>query len=74
MASPLRAPEAALPHTAAEIGAHVDELAAREAELCAALARASPSREQLAELERLRFEITAYLELLEALEDTSAAG
>lgn len=54
--------------TAAEIGAHVDSLAEREALLVASTAAARPSRENLAELERVRFEMTAYLELLEKLD------
>ena len=74
MASPARANE--FPHlrTAAAIGAHVDELAEREALLAAATAAANPSREKLAELERVRFEMTAYLELLEELEDSGPSG
>lgn len=68
MASPARAAEYPYLRTAAEIGAHIDALAEREAVLVAATAVTSPSGEKLAELERVRFEMTAYLELLEELE------
>lgn len=74
MASPARASEFPYLRTAAEIGAHVDALAEREALLVVATAVANPSREQLAELERVRFEMTAYLELLEELEDSAPSG
>ncbi len=69
MASPARAREFPYLRTTAEIGAHVDALAEREALLVIATSVQNPPREQLAELERLRFEITAYLELLEELEE-----
>lgn len=69
MAFPAHAGEFPYLHTAAEIGAHVDALAEREALLTAATAVEHPSREKLAELERVRFEMTAYLELLEELEE-----
>jgi hypothetical protein len=74
MASPARASEFPYLHTAAEIGAHIDALAEREALLVAATATANPSREKLAELERVRFEMTAYLELLEELEGSSPSS
>lgn len=69
MASPAGVHEFPWLHTAAEIGAHVDGLAEREALLSVAAASAHAPKETLAELERVRFEITAYLELLEELED-----
>jgi hypothetical protein len=72
MASPARAQEFPYLRTAEEIGAHVDALAEREALLVLATTVASPSREKLAELERVRFEMTAYLELLEELEEPSS--
>jgi hypothetical protein len=71
MASPARATEFPYLRTVAEIGAHVDSLAEREASLVAATAAANPSPEKLGELERVRFEMTAYLELLEELESSS---
>ena len=71
MASPARAREFPYLRTTEEIGAHVDALAEREALLVLATTVANPSREELAELERVRFEITAYLELLEELEEPS---
>ncbi len=73
MGSPQRSREFPYLRSAAEIGAHVDELAEREAVL-ATLAATTPTREKLAELERVRFEIEAYLELLEELDDSSPAG
>jgi hypothetical protein len=69
MASPARAPEFPYLLTAAQIGAHIDALAEREAVLVAATESKRPTREDLAELERVRFELTAYLELLEELEN-----
>ena len=72
MATPARAREFPYLRTAEEIGAHIDALAEREALLVAATAVAHPSREKLAELERVRFEMTAYLELLEELDGTRA--
>jgi hypothetical protein len=74
MAFPARASEFPYLHTAAEIGAHVDALAEREALLVVAMSVENPPREQLAELERLRFEITAYLELLEELEESDPSS
>jgi hypothetical protein len=74
MSSPARASEFPYLQTAAEIGAHVDALAEREALLVAATAEMNPSREKLAELERVRFEMTAYLELLEELEETGSSS
>ncbi|HMA11497.1 MAG TPA: hypothetical protein VKO83_06390 [Steroidobacteraceae bacterium] len=71
MAFPARSTEYPYLRTAAEIGAHVDALAEREALLVAATAVPSPSREHLAELERVRFEMTAYLELLEEMDSSS---
>ena len=68
MASPARAREFPYLRTAEEIGAHVDSLAEREALLVAATSGANPPREKLAELERVRFEMTAYLELLEEMD------
>ena len=70
MASPARANEFPYLRTAAEIGAHVDALAEREALLVAATAVQNPPREKLGELERVRFEMTAYLELLEELDSS----
>jgi hypothetical protein len=70
VASPARSAEYPYLRTAAEIGAHVDSLAEREALLVAATAVPSPPREALAELERVRFEMTAYLELLEELDSS----
>ena len=70
MASPARANEFPYLRTAAEIGAHVDALAEREALLVAAIAVPDPPREKLGELERVRFEMTAYLELLEELDSS----
>ena len=72
MASPARATEFPYLRTAEQIAAHVDSLAERESLLVAAIAVASPSREKQAELERVRFEMTAYLELLEELEGSSS--
>jgi len=74
MASPARASEFPYLHTAAEIGAHVDALAEREALLVVATAGTNPPREELAELERVRFEMTAYLELLEELEESGPSS
>jgi hypothetical protein len=74
MASPARASEFPYLHTAAEIGAHVDALAEREALLVAATAISNPPREKLVELERVRFEMTAYLELLEELEESGSSS
>jgi hypothetical protein len=71
VASPARSAEFPYLRTAAEIGAHIDSLAEREALLVAATAVTSPSREKLSELERVRFEMTAYLELLEELDSSS---
>jgi hypothetical protein len=71
LASPARATEFPYLRTAVEIGAHVDSLAEREALLVAQTTVANPSREKLGELERVRFEMTAYLELLEELESSS---
>ena len=70
MASPARANEFPYLRTAAEIGAHVDALAEHEALLVAATAVQNPPREKLGELERVRFEMTAYLELLEELDSS----
>jgi hypothetical protein len=74
MASPARASEFPYLRTAAEIGAHVDSLVEREALLSAATAVPHPSREKLAELERVRFELTAYVELLEELEEQNSSS
>ena len=74
MGSPLRTREFPYLRSAAEIGAHVDELAEREALLATAVAAGHASREKISELERVRFEIEAYLELLEELDNPSPSG